>query len=389
MKRWLKFALRVLGMLFFFVVMTLGFLTASRGDRFLDLVERERMRENGATTQRLDEMEREYRMTSRIGYGVMAFGGILFLWSCLGLVRRSSETRKAGIAVVSLMGALVTYMTCMATYTHFRIKRVAAEHAGEITSKASLTAARFLFENDDWPRPYSNIVHYVERALAVPGCDDAWGHGILAECYMYGRGCEIDAEKSRLHAEAAARCGDARGKTVLKRLNLGEAGPLQKPNDGIRDLTGVDVTAVQPDPRRETVAEHPLGFFRKGVVRADAGGKVNHIGFLGNFGKGCAMTNGVDRLEKLFPELCRRLDCELYRSGTTEAGMRWWVFRLVQTPDWIVQITMYRPKSQPEAEAPLLATFDIAGLNEDGSYSRTNCRFERKLRNGKPASSIR
>lgn len=373
------FALRVFALIIALAMMTGGFCGAAGSQRMLDLAERRRNGDETVDAGKLQEYVRELVLQRTFGYGVLVVGGMVFLWICFGLVKKGSLTRRPGVVVVVLMGGIVCFMTYRAVVNTRRIKEVGDQHRGEIEARANAKVARIYYGGTGWPRDYSNIVRHLEKVMVSTNLvelrDVVWGHGVLADCYLMGRGCDPDVTKSRRHAEIAARFGDERGESVLKRIEAGDVAPAPSPVKAILDVTGVDVESVQKVKKREFDAPKPVGFFRKGAAYANDEGRVRRISFLGNYGKGCAMTNGVAQVEKLFPEFCRRLDCELMQGGTGERDFHWWIFRFNQTLDWIVQFQLYYPKGNPE-ERPLLISLKIVGREPDGSYPGTNCRFK-------------
>jgi len=377
--KWCPFVLRVVAMAFVFAVTVFAYCFADRAQHNVELVERERVARAGEINHaNIARYELELVMQRNIGFGVMFLGGLLFVWSCVGLVKRGSSTRKAGVIAVSIMGAVVCYAVSQVCVFHVRRTSVLAEHGDRIKATAELKTAQILFERGDWPRPYTNIVRHLEKALVGPTDGEAWAHGVLADCYLCGRGCGRDIEKSRQHAEIAAQNGDIRGKAVLERLDKGDTELPQDPEKAIFDVTGVDVTAVQMNPRRGFAPPKMTDLFRSATAYADGDGRVKRVSFAGHFEKGTDFTNGLERIAKLLPDLCRRLDCEEYYVDSSAGDRRWWILRFTQTSEWIATVRLYHGRTKTGEQGPLYVTLDVHGREPDGRYNGANCRFERK-----------
>ena len=382
-RKWCSFALRVLALAFTLGVMLHGAMCAVGAKSQLDFTEIKRTTETEIDLARVAERELGLVLGRNVGCGIAFLGGLLFVWCCIGLTRKESPTRKAGVVVVTLAGVFVCYTAYLIVTNNRLYGKVYEQNRERIDATSHIRVAGIMLEKDKWPPDYSNIVSHLERGLSNTNIlergDVAWGSGILSECYLRGRGCAQDVEKSRTLAGTAAALGDERGAAVLKSIADGDIALPPDPVKAILDMTGVDVTAIQQGSKREFTAPKPISFFRKGASYANGDGRIRRVSFLGNYGKGVAMSNGVEKVEKLIPEICRRSDAEILQSGDGMQGMRWWLLGFRQTKEWIISLRLYHAKGDPVG-GELLVAWQMVARNPDGCFPGTNCRLSDGVR---------
>ena len=164
-----------------------------------------------AENPRVDEMRRMGRIYLGIGSAVFLVG--------LGLVGWSVCRMRHGKIVGALSIAVIGFGIYRSMDYQIRRRRIVDSHREEIDARtnASLGAIYFVGQKGV-PQNYEMAVKYLEMSVANPMCECPQSRGLLAECYLSGKGCKKDLSKARQHAEVGAKLGDRRSQDILDSL---------------------------------------------------------------------------------------------------------------------------------------------------------------------------